>query len=123
MTDLATLPGASGTGSKLNRKARSRQTLTRQKTDEEIKKLYGIRKVDRETKHLDIMIEMAQTTYQASKQQNNSSRTRNKNDDVALEHAKQGQGKTTQKLIKEQAMVSPEMRMLITKAQAVEDRF
>ena len=34
----------------------------RQKTDEDIKKLYGLRKVEHETKHLEIMIEMQRTT-------------------------------------------------------------
>ena len=34
------------------------KALVRQKTDDDIKKLYGLRKVDRETKHLEIMIEM-----------------------------------------------------------------
>ena len=39
-----------------------RETLSRDKSDEEIKKLYGIRKVDHETKHLEIMIEMQRAT-------------------------------------------------------------
>ena len=42
--------------------SKTRETLSRDKSDEEIKKLYGIRKVDHETKHLEIMIEMQRAT-------------------------------------------------------------
>ena len=42
--------------------SKSRNKIVRQKTDEDIKKLYGLRKVEHETKHLEIMIEMQRTT-------------------------------------------------------------
>ena len=42
--------------------SKSRNKIVRQKTDEDIKKLYGLRKVEHETKHLEIMIEMQRQT-------------------------------------------------------------
>ena len=42
------------------RAASAVKKMKRQTTEEEIKKIYGVRKVEKETKHLDIMVEMAQ---------------------------------------------------------------
>ena len=42
--------------------SKTREAVTRDRSDEDIKKLYGIRKVDHETKHLEIMIEMQRAT-------------------------------------------------------------
>lgn len=111
-TDLAAIQGQIMFGCK---KSKSRQTLTRQKTDEDIKKLYGIRKVDRETKHLDIMIEMAQTTQSGrSRVRTNTPRAKSKPADLALEHAETGQSKADIQMLNEKAMVSPEMRKLLS---------
>ena len=68
-SNVASLSGAQSSLFKTEKKfkrpgstSRSRGNLARQKTDEDIKKLYGIRRVNRETKHLEIMIEMSRTT-------------------------------------------------------------
>ena len=46
----------------IRRDSKTRENLSRDKSDEDIKKLYGLRKVDHETKHLEIMIEMQRAT-------------------------------------------------------------
>jgi hypothetical protein len=78
-----------------SRNTKSRKELTRQRTDEDIKKLYGIRKVDRETKHLDIMIEMAQTTASlgschGKKNSHRSSSSQHSHDKSNLAHGDAG---------------------------------
>jgi len=95
--------------------------LTRQKTDEDIKKLYGIRKVDRETKHLDIMIESAYTTASLNtchgkKNHHRPSSSQHSQGSSVVGHADTGKNESTQKLIAQKAIVSPEMRLLLNKA-------
>ena len=107
-----------------------RQRESQDQADEDVKRIYGLRRLNRETKHLEIMIEMQQITAQMRSELELARESKSPSTDQQLKMVAGGRPSSdkfpltiTEQMIQQKAYNTSSMRGLVRKAIKIQDGF